>query len=154
VTEFDYTLTFASTLGEEWGYSFYYAYYTYPPLTGSAAKTSEIFFSLARNNILFAPTVTCSYDLDQGQGAYVSLALKSRAQVGRLPVDALLTVGYDGGQYGAKPGISDGSLALAATLAFNETTVTPSLNYTVINKDSRPADENVIWFGVTWAGSK
>jgi hypothetical protein len=154
VTEFDYTLTYASTLGDEWNYSLYYAYYTYPPLTGAAAKTGEIFFSLTRNNVLFTPTVTYSYDIDQGKSYYICLALKNQIAAGALPLDTLMTVCYDGGQYAVTPGISDGSLAVSSTFAINNTTLTPSLNYTLVNKASRPTGENTFWFGLTWAGSQ
>lgn len=153
-TEFDYTLTYAAALGEEWNYSVYYAYYTYPLASGPAPKTGEIFASVTRNNVLFTPTVTYSYDIDQGKGSYVSLCGKRSFAAGPLPVDCSLTVGYDGGQYGAKPGISDGALALSSAFAINNTTLTPSLNYVLVNKDSRPADENVFWFGLAWAGSQ
>jgi uncharacterized protein (TIGR02001 family) len=152
VTEFDYTLTYAAAIGEDWNYSLYYDYYTYP--ASGAPKTGEIFASLTRNNILFTPTVTYSYDIDQGKGSYVSLALKKQVAVGALPVDTCLTVGYDGGSYGVKPGVSDGLLAVSSTFQLNDTTLTPILNYSVVNKEMRPASENTICFCLAWAGSK
>jgi uncharacterized protein (TIGR02001 family) len=154
VTEFDYTLTYAAAIGEDWNYYLAYDYYTYPPLTGDPAKTTELFASLTRNNVLFTPTLTYSYDIDQGKGSYVSLALKNKVQAGALPVDALLTVGYDGGQYGVTPGISDGLLTLSSTFVLNDTTLTPALNYLVVNKTMRPTAENTFCFCLTWAGSK
>jgi uncharacterized protein (TIGR02001 family) len=153
MTEVDYTLTYANSLGEDWNYSIYYSLYNFPPVTGPGAKSGELFLSVTGNNLLLKPTLTYSYDNDQGNGSYVSLNVKSQLPVGPLPLDCCLTVGYDGGQYGVKPGISDATLALSSAVPAGQATITPLFSYTVVGKDSRPAADNVFWFSLNVASS-
>ena len=71
-TEIDYTVTYASAFNDNWNYSVYYSQYTYPP--EQSVRTGELFFALTGNSVPFTPTLTVSYDNDQGKGAYASLA--------------------------------------------------------------------------------
>jgi uncharacterized protein (TIGR02001 family) len=149
LTEVDYTLTYASAFSDSWNYSFYYSQYTYPP--DQFIRTGELFLVLTGDGWPFKPALTLSYDNDQGKGSYVSLAGKNSFAAGPQKIDGSLTVGYDNGQFGVKPGFSDATLALSAALPGKDVTITPSLNYTVVGKDTRPTGENVIWFGLNIA---
>jgi uncharacterized protein (TIGR02001 family) len=153
ITEVDYTLTYTGALGDDWGYSVYYSIYNYPPITGSGAKSGELFLNLTANKWLFTPTLLYAYDNDQGKGAYVSLNGKQSFNVGQLAIDGALTAGYDGGQFGATPGFSDATLAFSSAIPAGTATITPTVNYTVVGKDTRPTAENTFWFSLNVASS-
>jgi uncharacterized protein (TIGR02001 family) len=146
-TEIDYSLTYASAFNDNWNYSVYFTEYAYPP--EQFVRTGELFFALTGNSLLFTPTLTISYDNDQGKGSYVSLAGKNSFQAGPQKIDGSLTVGYDNGQFGVKPGLSDATLALSTAFPV----ITPTLNYTVVGKETRPTSENVFWFSLNVATS-
>jgi uncharacterized protein (TIGR02001 family) len=149
LTEVDYTVTYSSSCCENWAYSVYYSTYNYPVTPG--ANTGELFLSLTGNALLFKPTLTCSYDNDKGKGTYLSLALKNPLPAGPLTLDTSLTIGYDGGQYGAKAGLSDANLAVSTAIPVSSLTVTPTLNYTAINKDTGRVLDNLFWFSLNVA---
>ncbi|MFA5112830.1 MAG: TorF family putative porin [Candidatus Margulisiibacteriota bacterium] len=151
LTEIDYTLTYAASFNDDWSYSVYFSQYTYP--AGQFIRTGELFLTLTGNSLPLTPTLTLAYDNDQGKGSYVSLGGKNSFPVGALQIDSALTAGYDGGQYGAKPGFSDATLAFSTALPVNNLTVTPTVNYTVVGKDTRPTSENTFWFSLNVASS-
>ncbi|MDD4179526.1 MAG: TorF family putative porin [Candidatus Margulisbacteria bacterium] len=149
-TEIDYTLTYASQFNDDWTYSVYLTQYNYPP--GEYANTAELFLNLTARSWPFTPTLTYSYDNDKGKGAYVSLAGKNSFNAGSLKIDGSLTAGYDNGQYNVTPGFSDATLALSTAIPVNQLTLTPTVNYTVVGKETRPTSENVFWFSLNIAG--
>ncbi|HVN67243.1 MAG TPA: TorF family putative porin [Candidatus Sulfotelmatobacter sp.] len=151
LTEVDYTLTYASAFSDSWNYSLYYSQYTYPP--GQSVRTGELFLALTGNGLPFKPTLTLSYDNDQGKGSYVSLAGKNSFAAGPQKIDCSLTAGYDNGQFGVKPGFSDATFSLSTAFLGNGATFTPTLNYTVVGKDTRPHSENTFWFSLNIASS-
>ncbi len=153
ITEIDYTLGFSPKLGDDWTHYLCACLYNFPPVTGPAAKSTEYFYYLTGNRLLFTPTMMIAYDNDQGKGVYVSLTGKNSFVVGPLAVDGSLTAGYDGGQLGVTPGLSDATLALSTTIPAGETKITPTISYTVVGKDSRPTGENTLWLSVNLAGS-
>ncbi len=150
-TEMDYTLTYASSFNDNWSYLVYYSLYNYPVAPGG--NTGEIFFSLTGNALPLTPTLIASYDNDKGKGAYFILAGKKSFSAAALNIDSSLTVGYDCGQFGVKAGLSDATLSISSVIPACNLNITPSVNYTIINKDSRPADENVFWFSLNAGGS-
>ncbi|OGC12800.1 hypothetical protein A3D23_03585 [candidate division WOR-1 bacterium RIFCSPHIGHO2_02_FULL_53_26] len=158
LTELDAYLNYSSTYQDWLDWYFSYAYYTFPNLTGAAGKSGEIFLGLTQTQAPFAPTLTISYDHDQGKGLYVQLGGKQ--EIG--PVTAGLTVGYNGGQWGAQPGVSDGSLSLSSKLNFGSGVLVPSLNYAVFTPDIAAlnvatggnADTGSFWFGVTYSNTQ
>ena len=150
-TEIDYTLTYASAINEDWAYSLYFTRYVYPP--AQLAKTEELFLTLTGKSLPLAPTLLVSYDNDQGKGMYASLGGKHSFGFGAITIDAALTAGYDGGQFGVTPGFSDATLALSTVLPAGGLTVTPTINYTVVGKDTRPTSENVCWISLNVAGN-
>ena len=158
LTELDAYLNYSSTYQDWLDWYFSYAYYTFPNLTGAAGKSGEIFLGLTQTQAPFAPTLTISYDHDQGKGLYVQLGGKQEIGL----VTAGLTVGYNGGQWGAQPGVSDGSLSLSSKLNFGSGVLVPSLNYAVFTPDIAAlnvatggnADTGSFWFGVTYSNTQ
>jgi len=144
LTEVDYTLTYASAFSDSWNYSVYFTQYVYPP--EQFVRTGELFFSLTGNSWPFSPTLTFSYDNDQGKGSYVSLAGKHSLSAGPLKIDGSLTAGYDNGQFGVKPGFSDATLIFSSAIQADTATITPQICYTAVNKEMRPAADNILYF--------
>ncbi|HTY13556.1 MAG TPA: TorF family putative porin [Candidatus Omnitrophota bacterium] len=149
VTEIDYTATYASFIGDDWNYSVYYSYYTYP--VAPEGRTGELFLSLTGNNLPLTPTMIASYDHDKGKGAYLSLSGKRSFPAGSLPVDVSLAVGYDCGQFGVKAGPSDATATVSSVISTGNMNLTPSFNYTIVNHESRPLDGNLFWFALAAA---
>lgn len=151
LNEIDYTLTYTATLNEALGYSVYYSYYSYPPLSGAQSKTQELFLALTGTQLPLTPTLTAAYDFDQANGSFFTLALKRSFD---LPVrlDTGLTLEYDNGQYGSPTGISDCILSCAASLPCGAFTIQPAAYYVVENKNLRGLD-NLFWFNLGVAAS-
>jgi len=155
LAEVDGIISYASSFREGLDYSISYTYMTFPPLTGEASKSKEIAVSLTGNLLPLSPTLMLAYDHDQGNGAYASLAGKYAFSIGSLPaIISSLTVGYNAGQWGAKPGLSDGTLSFSSSFNLGGLNVCPNLNYAVISTDSGVnPDANVFWLGVSASSS-
>ncbi|MFH1361908.1 MAG: TorF family putative porin [bacterium] len=126
-TELDYILTYAKSFNGI-DYSAGYTYYTFPNLTGAAAKSGEYFAGVGFPDQEFSPAITLYYDHDQGDGLYASLS-------GSYDI-ASLTVGYSGGQWGAASGISDITLGLGTEFEYQDLSLSPFLTYTYIPESS------------------
>ena len=134
-TELDYILTYAKSVNGI-DYSAGYTYYTFPNLTGAAAKSGEYYVGAGFSEAMFAPAVTLYYDHDQGDGLYASLS-------GSYDI-ASLSVGYNGGQWGATSGISDIALTLGDS---------PFLTYVYIPENSGVnASSSELVFGYSLEG--
>jgi hypothetical protein len=153
ITEVDYTLTLARQLNENYSWSVYYALYNYPPVTGSGSKDGEFFLTLTGDGVPFKPTLLYAYNNVNGNGSYVNLAGKQSFFWLNLPLDGSLSLGYDGGQAGAKPGFSDANLTFSSVFKAEKATITPQLCYTIVGKETRPTASNVLYFCVNVAGS-
>ena len=155
LTELDGILSYASSIREGLDYAVSYTYMTFPILTGDTAKSKEIAIGLTGSLLPFSPTLTVAYDHDQGKGMYTSLAGRYALNIGALPeIISSLTIGYNAGQWGAKPGVSDGLLSLSSSFNLGGLNLSPNVNYAVISRDSGiNPDANVFWFGVSSTSS-
>jgi len=155
LTELDGILSYASSIREGLDYSISYTYMTFQNLAGDAAKSKEIAVSLTGSLLPLSPTLMLAYDHDQGNGAYASLSGKYAFSIGSLPaIISSLTVGYNTGQWGANPGLSDGTISLSSSFNLGGLNICPNINYAVISTDSGVnTDANVFWLGVSAASS-
>lgn len=142
-TEADLVVDYSSSIKEGIDYSVGFTYYTFPNLTGLAAKSHEPYVGITFSKLVFTPAVTVYYDYDQGNGVYATLAGGYDFNLGSQPMSSGLTIGYNGGQWGATSGISDIVLALSTEFEMKCTTVSPSLGYAII-----PNGTNTFWFGL------
>lgn len=154
--EIDYSLEYASSLNDELSYTVGYTAYTYPRFPEQ--KTGELIFSFTGEKLCCSPTLMLSYDSELGRGMYASVSVKNSYELLALKLDAMGSVGYDGGQFGAKQGISDGALELSSTfligwVPFLPVNVTPKVAYTFVNEESRPSDKSTFWFGLNGSAS-
>jgi len=146
-TELDGTLDYSfSAVGID--YSLGYTYYTFPNLSGAAAKTGEFYAGASLPNLPFGPGLTVYYDHDQGAGTYA--ALSGGKDLGS--VSAGLTIGYNAGQWGAKSGTTDTTISLSKEFRAGSVVLTPSANYVLISDSSVNTNSSEFWFGVDIAG--
>lgn len=148
-TELDAILDYSSSMSGV-DYSIGYTYYTFPNLTGAAAKSGEFYAGATLGEVLFSPGLTIYYDHDQGDGVYASLS----GGYDFAMISSSLAVGYTGGQWGATAGISDIVLALSSEFEVGKFTLTPSLNYAIIPAGTGiNANSSEFWFGIDLAKS-
>jgi len=152
LNEIDYTLTYNGSYGSAVSYSLAYSYYYYPDQ--HAPKTAELIGNLTLNEVIFTPNLLVAYDGDNGKGTYTSLGAKNNFSAGALALNASLVAGYDMGQYGLPAGWSDINLAVSTAVNAGPVSITPSLNYVIINPDlMKNPLPNEGWIGVTASGS-
>ncbi|MEA3493484.1 MAG: TorF family putative porin [Candidatus Margulisiibacteriota bacterium] len=148
LTELDATLDYSlSVSGVD--YSIGYTYYTFPNLTGAAAKSGEFYAGATLGEVLFSPGLTIYYDHDQGDGVYASLS----GGYDLAMISSSLAVGYNAGQWGAKSGSIDIALGLSSEISVGAATVTPSVNYVLVSDTSVNPNSSEFWFGIDIAGS-
>ncbi len=148
MTELDATLDYSfSTSGVD--YSVGYTYYTFPNLTGVAAKSGEFYAGLSNGDLPFGPSLTFYYDHDQGNGLYANLSGGHDFN----KVSSSLAIGYNAGQWAAKSGTTDIALGLSTEIPLGNIAITPSLNYVLISDTSVNANSSEFWFGIDVAGS-
>ena len=159
-SELDAYLDYSATLKKGLDYSIGYTYYTFPgPKTVAATTSGELYGGLTWTEVLLSPNLTVYYDhvVGGGNGLYASLSGGSEFNVGNLPVSYSLSLGYNGGQWGATPGISDLGISLSSAFDMGAVTVTPSLNYVSVPTSFTATGGTVaasgIWFGIDVAGS-
>ena len=148
LTELDATLDFSSSVSGV-DYSVGYTYYTFPNLTGAAAKSGEFYARATLGEVPFGPGLTIYYDHDQGKGLYASLSGGYDFSM----ISSSLALGYNGGQWGAKSGSTDIALGLASEIPVGALTVAPSVNYVLISDTSVNPNSSEFWFGIDVTGS-
>lgn len=148
LTELDLTLGYDFSY-ESVDYSVGYTYYTFPNLSGASAKSGEIYLGATLSQVMFTPGLTVYYDHDQGNGLYSALSAGYDFGV----VSSGLTIGYNSGQWAAKSGTTDITLALSKEFSVGSVTITPSASYALISDTSVNANSSEFWVGLDVAGS-
>ncbi|MFH1541985.1 MAG: hypothetical protein ABIE84_02715 [bacterium] len=146
--ELDAIVDYSSTLQTGLDYSLGYTYYTFPTPGGVAYATSgELYAGLTWADFLYSPKLTVYYDhvTTGGNGLYANLSGGTEI----IGIATSLGVGYNAGQWGATPGVSDISVGLTKTYGF----VTSSINYVYVPSSAGiNAETSEIWFGLNIEG--
>ncbi len=109
----------------------------------------EVYATVAAIDLPLAPTLAVYYDVNLGQGFYISLGGSHEFELNETASAELGgMIGFNGGQYIERSGFSNIDAYVRVPLRFGRLTLTPSLNVMVpllneINEDVE------IWFGVS-----
>jgi len=127
-----------------------YGFYYIPGYTFKKGNTQEFYAAVRLPALLFQPSLTVYYDINLGDGLYVSLSGKHEIMLTaglKLTVNAAL--GYNNRQWTDASGLSDFQAGLALPLTLDNATVVPFIKYSHIFLEELNDNKNEIWFGVS-----
>lgn len=156
--EVDYYFDYSDALPfiDSMSYSVGVIYYDFPgtgPMGGFVSDTTEIYWGIGFDEVLFTPTFTVYHDVAEAEGTYVNLAMSHSYEklfdLGDIPVglDIGVGVGWASGSYNKyywgtdQSKAQDLSFSLALPLEIGGFSVTPSFSYiTLMSDDIRDMD--------------
>lgn len=128
----------------------YFTFPSYPNYPDKNSTSPEIYLGTTFGFIPLCPRFTAYYDLNLGDGLYVTLDLQKSFIFGGKVLCSTFLLGYTT-QYkkiGVDPGISDICFRLSTDFVFKRLTLTPCLNYVIVpNLTINQEDE--IWGGLS-----
>ncbi len=129
-----------------------YGYWFSPAHKLKDMTTQEFFVKVGLPNVLFSPTLSAYYDINQGDGLYLQLSgIHTVALNKNINIDLSAKLGYNAGQWipaGAKTGFSDLTIGAAVPFKTGKITLSPFINYTFVFLDAINQDDE-FWFGVS-----
>ncbi len=150
--ELDFTLFYNFKTGEDFTLSagfIHYGWYFIKDFKFKDNTTQEVYVSIGFPNFLFSPEVSIYYDFNNGKGLYILSSLGYSLKLSdEYVADISASVGYNGGQWIDKSGLSDINFSLAIPLKFGKIDLTPSVNYTFVLLNQVSVD-NHFWVGVS-----
>ena len=153
VDEFDVYFSYSSKFGDRFEYSVGFTHYSWlnmDEFNFSDGTTQEPYFSLTLAESPFSPTVTAYYDLNLGDGLYLSAGSGYSLEVGTKSWELSVVLGYTDGQWGADKGVSDLVLSAGTSFDLSVGSISPTFNVAFVPNDS-VNDENEFWISVSFA---
>ncbi len=132
-----------------------YGYYYIPNYTFKDGNTQEFYAVLGFPNIFLGPALSVFYDINLGDGVYISLAGAHTFNFSKtLALTLDFSIGYNGEQWIEESGISDVNVSASIPFKLGKITIIPAFYYTHVFLESlyREGDKkDKAWFGVTMA---
>jgi len=150
--ELDFTLFYDFKTGEDFTLSagfIHYGWYFIKDFKFKDNTTQEIYVSVGFPNCLLSPGVSIYYDFNNGKGLYILSSLGYSLKLSdEYAADISASVGYNGGQWIDKSGLSDINFSLAIPLKLGKISLTPSVNYTFVLLN-QVSTVNHFWIGAS-----
>ena len=158
--EYDWYVDYSGQISDTIGYSVGAIYYYFPSVDPSS--TTEVYGGLSFD-VIANPSLTVYYDIDEADGAYVSLGVGHTIESDDLPcaIDLGATLGWGDSSYNDFYWGTDGGelndLVLSAAFPFEvgPVSVTPSVNYVAVlgsdTSDAAGDDDSLVYAGVGFA---
>ena len=148
--EFDVYFSYGGSLGETTEYSVgltYYSWLNADNFSFGDYATPEPFVTVTDSRMPYGLSFGLYYDLNLGDGMYVQASGGHSMNFAERAVDLSLSVGYNGGQWGADTGISDIVVSAGSSFEFSFGSLSPAVYYAIIPEESINSD-NQFWFSL------
>ena len=148
--EFDLYFSYSGSLNGTTEYSVgltYYSWLNADDFSFDNNTTPEPFITVADSRMPYGLSLGLYYDLNLGDGVYLQASGGHSMKFAERAVDLSLSVGYNGGQWGADAGISDIVLSAGSSFEFSFVSLSPAVYYAIIPEKSINND-NQFWFSL------
>lgn len=127
--------------------------FTFPSYSDYPDKNStspEIYLGTTFSSVPLSPRFTAYYDLNLGDGFYLTLDLQRSYTLGGRVLRPTFLLGYtsQNKSFGVDPGLSDICFGLSTDFLLKKLTLTPSLNHVIVPNET-VNEENEIWVGLS-----
>ena len=150
--EFDVYFSYNSSFGETTEYSVgltYYSWLNADNFSFDGNTTPEPFITVTDSRMPYGLSFGLYYDLNLGDGVYLLASGDHSMNFAERAVDFSLSVGYNGGQWGADTGISDIVFSAGSSFEFSFGSLSPAVYYAIIPLSIKGfSGDNKLWFSL------
>jgi uncharacterized protein (TIGR02001 family) len=123
---------------------------SYPDYPNKNSTSPEIYLGTTFPSLPLSPRLTAYYDLNLGDGLYLTFDLERSFTLGAQVLRPTFLVAYttQNESFGVDPGFSDVCFGLSTDFPLQRLTLTPCLNYVIVPNET-VNQEDEIWAGLT-----